>query len=329
MTVPTRARPRARTVATAPPARGRRWRRHRPRTFYLFASPWLLGFVLLTLFPLGYALALSFTNYDGFSPRWGFVGLRNYETAFTDPDTWSSLLRTLVFVVVVVPATIAVGLFLAALVNQRVRLRGVFRAIFFLPVVVPPVASAFVFRMLFDRDSGAATWLLAFFDQGPVEWLVDEKALVVLLLMIMWRVGSSMVISLAGLQGVPRELGEAAAIDGAGPWKTFTRVTLPVMSPVLFFQLVIGVIETFQIYLPALLLASAGQASLNASPGEGLYFYMVHVYSEAFANGNLGYASALLWLLTAVTVGYTAVMFRATRKLVYYESGPGGREEAP
>jgi len=317
----------SRRAATVAGTAARRWHRNRPGTFYAFTGPWLAGFLLLTVFPLGYALWLSFTNYDGFSPHWGFVGLQNYQAAFQDPNTWSSLARTLVFVVVVVPATIGFGLFLAVLVNQKVRLRGAFRAIYFLPVVVPPVAAGFVFRLLFDRDTGAATAVLGWFGLPPVEWLADDKALAVLMLMILWRVGSNMVISLAGLQGIPREVLDAAAIDGAGAWRSFLWVTIPIMSPVLFFQLVIGVIDTLQLYLPALLISAAGQASLDTTPSRGLYIYMVHVYTQAFANGNLGYASALLWLLTAVTLVYTLVIFRVTRRVVYYETGPAGQED--
>ena len=300
----------------------RRWHRHRPRTFYTFAAPWLIGFALLTLFPLVYAFWLSFTNYDGLSPKWGYVGLDNYERAFADPKTWSSLVRTLIFVFVLVPATVGFGLLLAVLVNQKLPGRGAFRAVFFLPVVVPVVAAGFVFRMLFDRDTGAATVVMGWFGLAPVEWLADDKALVGMLLMILWRVGGSMVISLAALQGVPQELLDAAAIDGAGSWRTFFRVTMPIMSPVLFFQVVNGVIDTLQIYLPALLLSAAGQARLDTIPGDSLYIYMVHVYSQAFAKGDLGYASALLWLLTAITLIYTALVFRFSRRYVYYESGP-------
>ncbi|MEV4197882.1 carbohydrate ABC transporter permease [Micromonospora globbae] len=319
------------TGAVAAPAaaapRRRRWQRHRPRTFYIFISPWLVGLMLLTVFPLGYALWLSITNYDGVAPKWSYVGLDNYRAAFTDPQTWESMFRTFGFVLVLVPVTTAVGLFLAVLVNQRVRGKAIFRAIFFLPVVVPVVAAGFTFRMMFDRDSGLVTAVIDVFGGHPIEWLADDKALLVMLLMIVWRVGNSMVISLAGLQGVPRELHEAAAIDGASTWRTFSRITIPLLSPVLFFQVVIGVIDHLQIYLPALLLASAGQANLSTSPGDGLYVYMVHVYAEAFSNGNLGYASALLFVLAMVTVIATLVIFRASRRMVYYESGPGGPGE--
>lgn len=326
MTLATAKRPAGAAATPTAAAPQRRWRRHRPRTFYSFAAPWLIGFALLTLFPLAYAFWLSFTNYDGLAPKWGYVGVQNYERALADPKTWSSLARTLVFVFLLVPATVGFGLFLAVLVNQRLPGRGAFRAIFFLPVVVPVVAAGFVFRMLFDRDTGATAAVLGWFGLGPVEWLADDKALIVMLLMILWRVGSSMVISLAALQGVPQELLDAAAVDGAGSWRTFFRVTVPIMSPVLFFQVVNGAIDTLQIYLPALLLSAAGQARLDTVPGEGLYIYMVHVYTQAFAKGDLGYASALLWLLTAITLIYTALVFRFSRRFVYYEAGPSDEE---
>jgi multiple sugar transport system permease protein len=325
--VATATRPAGAVAAEPVAAPRRRWHRHRPRTFYSFAAPWLIGFALLTLFPLAYAFWLSFTNYDGLSPKWGYVGLDNYERAFADPKTWSSLVRTLVFVFVLVPVTVGFGLFLAVLVNQKVPGRAAFRAIFFLPVVVPVVAAGFVFRILFDRDTGATTAVLGWFGLAPVEWLADDKALVVMLLMILWRVGSNMIISLAALQGVPKELLDAAAIDGAGSWRTFFRVTTPIISPVLFFQVVNGAIDTLQIYLPALLLSAAGQARLDTVPGEGLYIYMVHVYTQAFAKGDLGYASALLWLLTAITLIYTLLVFRFSRRFVYYEAGPSDSGE--
>ncbi len=311
------------TGSSTPPARTARSRqqRHRARTFYAFTAPWILGFALLTVVPLGYALWLSSTNYDALSPHWSYVGADNYTAALSDGRTWSSLLRTLVFVAVAVAGTITVGLALAVLANQRIRGRALLRTLFYLPAVVPPVAAALTFRLLFDRDAGAVNAAAVATGGTATTWLTDPYAFVVLILFLLWGSGSNMVISLAALQGVPSELTDAARVDGAGSWQSFRAVTLPIISPVLFFQVITGVIFTVQTFVPALLLSAGGPRQLTTVP-DGLNLFMVHVYVEAFGLGRLGYASALLWLLFVLLVVFTSVVFKVSNRWVHYAVGP-------
>lgn len=305
--------------------RVRAWRRYNPFTFYLFVAPWLVGFVLLTLVPLGYALWLSFTNFDAVSPRWRYVGVANYAKAVQDPLTWQSLTRSFLFTGVTVPLAIALGLLLAVLVDQKVRWRGVFRALFYLPVTVPPVAAAITFRTLFDRDAGAVNGLADAVGGEPQEWLLDPHVFVVIVLFVLWGVGANMVISLAGLQGIPPDLLDASKVDGAGAWRSFRHVTLPLLSPVLFFQAVTGVIASIQTFVPALLLSNPETGA--AGVPDGLRLFMVHVFSEAFQLGQLGYASALLWLLFVALLAFTVVFFKASSRAIFYTRSPGDRED--
>jgi multiple sugar transport system permease protein len=220
---------------------------------------------------------------------------------------------------------VATGLLLAVLVNQKIRGRALFRTLFYLPAVVPPVAAALTFRLLFDRDAGAVNAAGDLIGASPQAWLTGNRAFVVIVLFVIWGAGTNMVISLAALQEIPAELTEAARVDGASAARTFRSITLPLLSPVLFFQVVTGVIFAVQTFIPALLLSSSGSAQVTAVP-DSLYLYLVHVYTQAFGVGRLGYASALLWLLFAVLVGLTVVIFRISGRAVFYTTGPGRGE---
>ena len=296
----------------------RKWSRYSNKTFYLFISPWIIGFLLLTVIPLFYALMMSFTNFDGISPHWHWIGLANYSELFRDPDTWYSLSRTLLYTVLAVPLTIAGGLGLALLMNMRLRVVGLFRTLFYLPTVVPIVAAAITWRLIFGRDTGPLNALLG----HSFDWLGDPMAFGALLILALWGMGSGMVLSLAGLQGIPQELREAAIVDGANPWQMFRSVTLPMLSPVLFFQVVTGVIAALQVLVQPLLLATAGfgqdSSGLSELPRSN-YLYMVHVYAQFFQNQRFGYGSALLWILFLFVLVITILVFRSGSLWVYYE----------
>src|SRR5579884_1803178 len=193
--------------------RRRGWKRYSSRTFYLFILPWLAGFLGLTLIPLIYALLVSFTNFDGISPHWHWVGLSNYRELLRNTDTWYSLGRTLFFTVLAVPLNVAGGLGLAMLLNERVKAVGVLRTIFYVPSIVPVVASAIMWRLIFDRDVGVLNAVLERLRIPVITWLVDPTVFYALLIMILWGLGGGMVISLAALQGIPQELEEAAMVD--------------------------------------------------------------------------------------------------------------------
>ncbi|MFI7296446.1 carbohydrate ABC transporter permease [Streptomyces sp. NPDC050121] len=330
------AGPEARSPMRAAFARPGSTRARRPRSlrarragaFYVFAGPWLLGFLGMTVFPLGYALWLSFTNSDGLSPNARFVGLANYREVFSDPDTLASLARTGVFAAITVPLTIAAGLLLAVLLNQPIRARGVFRTLVYLPAVVPPVGAALTFKLIFDRDSGSANGLLDILDVNGLAWLQDPYARWVLITLTVWGCGNVMIISLAGLQDIPAELLDAARVDGASWWQSFTRITLPLLSPVLFFQLVTQIIATLQSFLPLLIAVDPSPKGVTAVP-QSNQLIMINVFTQYFSNGRYGYASALLWVLFAFVMAVTFLVFKVSRSVVFYSVDPEQTQTKP
>ncbi|MCX4457715.1 sugar ABC transporter permease [Streptomyces sp. NBC_01728] len=310
-----RAAERPRTSMTA--------RRH--RAFYRFTAPWIVGFLLLTVVPMAYALWLSVTTFDGISPNWRYVGLGNYRELFSDSQTWDALGRTGLFAVTSVPLSITAGLVLAVLVNRPIKARGLFRTLLYLPAVVPPVGVGLAFKALFDQNSGAANGVLTLFGVDAVGWLADPYARYVLLMSVLWGAGNIMIISLAGLQDVPGELHEAARIDGASAWRTFRSITVPLISPVLLFQTVTGVIASVQTIMPLLLTPDGTTAGVTALP-QSNYLYMMHVFGQYFALGRYGYASALLWVLFVLILIVTGLIFKFTSGVVFYNVDPEAKK---
>ena len=306
----------------AQPRTGRGWKRYRGRTFYAFASPWIAGFFLLTLAPIVYAFILSLTNYDGASPKWRFVGFDNYfRLFFEDPAAWESMVRTFAYAFVAVPLSVAGGFFLALLVNQRIRARGVVRGIFFLPSVVPVVATAIMWRLLFNRDVGLVNGIIEFFGGEKVTWLADPWAFYVLVIMTLWGLGGGMIIILASLQDVPQELEEAARLDGAGSLRVMWNITVPFVSPVLYFQVITGIIGALQMLVQPMLLAESTKATsvLSLVP-ESTTLYMVEVYKEFFSNHRLGYGSAMLWVFFVLILLLTLIVQKISNRLVFYQT---------
>ncbi|NNN34161.1 sugar ABC transporter permease [Streptomyces sp. S3(2020)] len=298
-------------------------RRH--RAFYLFTSPWIIGFLLLTIVPMGYALWLSFTTFDGISPNWHYVGLGNYRELFSDSVTWDSLGRAGLFAAISVPLSILAGLGLAVLVNRPLRARGLFRTLLYLPAVVPPVGAGIAFKNLFDQNSGATNGVLTFFGFDALGWLADPYARYVLIMTVLWGAGNIMIISLAGLQDVPRELHEAARLDGASSWRTFRSITVPLLSPVLLFQTVTGVIASVQTIMPLLLAPISTTGGVTTVP-QSNYTYMIHVFAQYFALGRYGYASALLWVLFVLILIATGLIFKFTSGVVFYNVDPEAKK---
>ncbi len=303
----------------------RSWSRYSSRTFYLFVSPWVAGFLLLTAVPLGYAFAMSLTNFDGSSPRWRWVGAANYAELLRDADAWAALLRTLGFAAIVVPLSVAGALGLAVLLNRRLKALGLWRTIFFLPSVVPVVAMAIMWKLVFNRDAGLINTMLEAVGIGSITWLVDPMAFYALVTVSLWGLGGGMVITLAALQGVPPELEEAAVVDGASRWRVFQHVTVPMISPVLFFQVVTGVIASFQIIVQPLLLAETNSIAGVGQVPRGTHLYMVQVYEEFFSSSRFGYGSAMLWVFFLVILAITVLVQRSSRLWVYYEVDNDGR----
>ena len=304
-------------------------RRHRGRagretiSFYLFVSPWLIGFLVLGVFPLVLGLTTSFTNYDGFNlDHLKFVGFGNYVRALTtDNNVMFSAGRTVLYTFIRVPLGLVFGVALALMLNQALPFRSGFRTLSYLPHVIPIVATAWVWKIFADQNYGLLNGLISVVRPNTgIRWLVDYPTAVLIALTLWAEVGSSMVIFLAGLQGVPNELKEASRIDGAGWWQVFRAVTLPLLTPVIFFELILGIIGSLQVLVAPMLLAPS--ASMGAMPPRDNYFFLVHVYQEVFVNQLFGYGTALLWLLFLVVVILSLLVFRSARYWVYYEVDP-------
>lgn len=281
-------------------------------TFYLCISPWLIGLLVFVLGPMLASFAISFTRWDLLSPP-RFTGMRNYERMLADPLFWQSLKVTVLYTLLYVPTELIGGMALALLMNQRVPGIAVFRTIFYLPSVIAGVAFVVVWMWIFHPDAGLLNAGLALLGIDGPRWLTDpDTALIALWMMSMWGLGRAAVIYLAGLKNVPKELHEAAHIDGAGNWQTFRHVTIPLLTPTIFFNLVLSLIGTFQTFTSAFV-------ATNGGPLDSTLFYVLYLYRQAFERFNMGYASALAWILFLVILGLTLLVVRSADQWVYYE----------
>ncbi len=283
-------------------------------TGWLFISPIVLGLLLWTLFPMIASLALSFTDFKMVdTPKW--VGTRNYVRMFTrDPDFYQALRVTFSFVAMQLPVGLAVALAGALLLNSGVQGMTVFRTFFYLPSVVPVVATSLVWSWMLNLDFGLVNQLLKAVGLAPVNFFGNPKtALPTLAVMSWFGVGQTMVIYLAGLLNIPPSLYEAAEIDGAGRTRKFISITLPMLSPTLFYTIIMGLIRSFQYFTQAFVLTSGG-------PMKTTYFYNLMIYNVGFAFLQMGYASALAWFLLVIILILTMVVFRSSSAWVYYES---------
>jgi len=278
-------------------------------------SPWLVGYLVLTLVPVLLSIYYSFTSYDVISPeRW--IGLANYVKAFTnDEQFWPSLAKTFYYALVTVPLGMAGSLLLAVFLNMRVKGTAFFRTLFFMPSLVPIVASTVLWWWMLQPDWGPVNVALrAVLHITPPRWFQDPSwAIPGLITLALWTSvgGTRMIIFLAGLQGVPEELYDAAAIDGAGWWARFWRVTLPMLTPTIFFNLVLGIIGALQVFTAAFVATLGG-------PAYATWFYALHIYNNAFQYFNMGYASALAWLFAILIIALTAIQLRLANVWVYY-----------
>ena len=287
--------------------------------FWIFAGPALVGFVAFNLWPMLDSLWLSLCRDEVVTPT-VFIGLRNYAYLFAhDPSFWPSVRVTLVFTAVQVPLAIVAALALALLLNQPVRGRGFWRAVYFLPAILPQAAFAVVFGYIFQADGGLLNRLLAAGGIAGAAWTTSPTwALPVLIVVSLWGFGYPMVIFLAGLQNVPRELYEAAHIDGAGAWARFRHITLPLISPVLLFNVVMGVIGALKVFDLAYAFSVAQAQPSPGGPARATLFYGLNLYQQAFGYFHMGLASAMAWVLFAFILVITALNFRLSRRWVHY-----------
>ena len=308
-------------------ARRRLSGRDKQRTiaFYLFTSPWLIGFIFLSIFPLIVGLLISLSNYDGLNiDTVKFVGLRNFERAFVDPDVPFSIGRTLLWLVVNLPTWMSLSFLLAIILNQNVKGRGLFRTLFYIPSVIPGVAAIAAWSILLDKNFGLLNAFISNFRPGTAVGWMSDYALAGMAVIAIWGgLGSGMLIFLAGLQDIPDELVEAARIDGANSFQIFRHITLPLMTPIIFYQLVMGMIGAFQqLTLPLLITRVA--TGLTQVPPRQVYLYMIHVYLQTFNQQRYMYGNALMWLLFIVVIAVTALVFWSAKFWVYQAGGQEG-----
>jgi len=280
---------------------------------YLFISPWLIGFLAFTFWPFLQSIYLSFTRYNIVSPaKW--VGLANYQMLLTQDEIfWKSAWVTVKYAMIAVPLAIFAGVVLALLLNVNVKGITIFRTIFYLPSIVPTVASSVLFMWLLNPNVGLINRILALVGiQGPAWLNTAPWAFYSLVFMALWGVGGSMVIYLAGLKDIPVHLYEAATLDGANPVKKMRHITLPMMTPVIFFNLIMGIIGSFQYFTQAYVITPTG------GPQDSTYFYSLYLYNRAWKYMDMGYASAMAWMLFLVIIVLTGLVFRTQKKWVHY-----------
>jgi len=288
---------------------------------YLYISPFLIGFLVFTAYPLLASFYLSFTSYNIISAP-TFIGLENYQRAFTqDGQFWSSLSRTGRYALLVVPLGITCSLLAAMLLNQGFKGTAFFRTIFFLPSITPIIASVLIWLWLLQPSIGVVNYLLSLIGVPGPPWVQSTTwAVPSLVILSLWNTagGSRMIVFLAGLQGVPQELYEACHIDGASAWQRFWNVTIPMISPTIFFNLIVSVIGALSVF-------SVAYIGTQGGPAYATYFYVYHLYLSAFQYNLMGYASAMAWIFLVIVLALTVVQFTLQKRWVYY-AGEGQSE---
>lgn len=282
--------------------------------FYVCISPWIIGFVVFTAVPMFSSLYLSFTDWDSFQkPNW--VGLGNYAKALTaDPLFWKVLRNTFYYAIVSVPVSLLIALYLSNLLSHDFRGKRIYRTIIYLPSLVPLVAAGLIFKWLLKPEDGPVNALLGLFGiKGPA-WLLDANWVIpAIILLSIWQVGGGTILLISAINGVPKELYEAAEIDGAGHYRLFWSITFPMITPILFFNLVTGIIGAFQVFDQVYILTQGG-------PDNASQMMVPYIYTSAFKDFHMGYASALAWILFVIIMVISAAVLRSSDAWVFYES---------
>lgn len=302
------------STSLAKPRRRRRsgLAREEMRDAYLMVAIWLVGFLIFTAGPIVASLWLSMTKWDLISDaQW--TGIDNFRAMVKDDLIWTSLWNTLFYTLILVPLSTAGALGLALAMNLKLRGMRFYRTVYYLPSITPVVATTLLWLMIFQPEFGVANYVLQKFGIPKQLWLLSpEQAKPVLILMALWGVGGGMPIFLAGLQAIPREFYEAAEIDGSNHWNSFVYVTLPLLTPVLFFSVITGIIGSFQVFANA-------YVATNGGPENATLFYVLLLYRNAFEYFKMGYASAMAWVLFIIVLVFTIFQFRLARRWVHYE----------
>jgi ABC-type sugar transport system permease subunit len=310
MVAPSVARPRS-----LPRFSGLAWRR--ARWGYVFIAPWIAGFLAFTLIPMIATFVFTFTNINlAQAEPVRFVGLKNYETLLNDKQTWTSLGITFKFAALALPVAVILPLLVALLLHSRHLVgSGAFRILFFLPYVVPFVATVFIWGGMLNPETGWINYALeAVGVANPPGWLEDPGWVYPGLMLIgVWGIGAGIIVYLAGLKGIPTDLYEAARIDGAGPWQSLRHITIPMLTPVIFYTIVLSVVEVLQYFLVPLVLQEG-----TGEPGGSTMFYNLYLYKNFFTFQNMSYGATLAWLLFLISLIITLVLFGTARRWVYY-----------
>ncbi|RKR86490.1 carbohydrate ABC transporter membrane protein 1 (CUT1 family) [Micromonospora pisi] len=293
--------------------------RREARWAYVFLAPWIVGFLVFFAGPMLASLWLSFTEYDIVNaPR--FTGLDNYRQLLTDPMVARSLGNTVLFTVCHVPLVMVISLALAMLLVRVKRLQGFFRTVFYLPVMTPAVAVGVLFLLLLNTQDGLVNRALGVVGIDGPSWTTDPHWVMPgIVLMSLWSLGSSVVIYLAALQNVPRELHEAATVDGASGWQRFRNVTLPMISSALFFTLIVNTIAALQMFTEVYTMYFGNRQTQTSFNADAATFYVIYLFQQAFQFLHMGYASALAWLLFLIILAITVVQMKLGNRFVYYE----------
>jgi ABC-type sugar transport system permease subunit len=304
-------------VTSARPRRSRTLARREAAWGLLFLSPWIIGFLAFTLIPMVVTLGFTFTNVNlSQEEPLSFVGLRNWSALIADQEAWNALGVTFKFALLALPVGVIVPFAVALLLNsQSLRGTSFFRVLFFLPYVVPFVAGVLIWQGMLNPDAGWINQFLGLLGvKDPPSWLFDPTLVYPSLVLIgIWGIGGGIIVNMAGLRGIPTELYDAARIDGAGWWAQLFNVTIPMMSPVLFYTLILGVVEVLQYFLVPLVLNNG-----TGEPAGSTLFYNLYLYKNFFAFQNMSYGATLAWLLFAITLVITLAIFWVGRRVVYY-----------
>lgn len=300
-------------VSVSPRPRRSRLSRREALAGWLFASPWIIGFVAFTLGPMLYSILLMFLKWDLITPpEWG--GLANFTRLLNDRRVPIALYNTAYYTFIGVPIHLAVAFLLALALNVQIRGLAVYRTVYYLPSITPAVASAVIWLQILQPDYGILNEFLRNFGiEGP-NWLYEPAlAKPAFILMSIWGIGPQMIIFLAGLQGVPAVLKEAATIDGAGEWNQFRHITIPIITPIIFFNLVVGIIGSFQVFTAAYIMTAGG-------PENSTLFYVLYLWRNGFEYFRMGYAALLAWVLFFIISFFTIIQFSLAGRWVYYEA---------
>lgn len=279
---------------------------------YLFASPFIIGFLVFIAFPMAYSIWLGFHRWNLLGePQ--FVGFRNYLRLFTDARANLSLYNSAFYTLFAVPFQLVISFSLALALTQKLKFRDVYRSGFYLPIIIPLVAWSVVWQRIFHPEFGILNEVLGWIGIPPQPWLFDPAlAKPAFILMSFWMIGRQMVIFIAGLGNIPPSLMEAANLDGAGPWRRLRHIVIPLMSPLIFYNMIMAIINSFQTFIPAKIMTEGG-------PENSTLFVVLNIYNQGFKFFNMGYAAALAWEFFAIVIGITLIQFYVSKRWVYYE----------